>query len=263
MRRTISLTLVSLFLSLVGGRLFAGESGDTVRGKEIYSKNCAACHGYKGDGRSPAAQSLYPRPRDFTRGIFKFRSTPDGMVPTDEDLFRSVSNGIPLSSMPAWKYFLTEQEIWDAVAYVKTFSDRFQREVPRPIVVPPEPPLTEETVARGRELYHKLVCVQCHGVKGQGNGPRAKKLKDAWGNRIKPRDHTRGIYKGGFANSDLYRRVSNGIGGTPMPTFAEELKPEEIWSLIHYIKKVFVKGVFVRKKNVWDYLVRDDPSIPQ
>src|SRR5262252_207162 len=87
-------------------------------GKVVYYQHCAACHGVSGQGNGPAAVWLYPRPRNFTSGLFKIKSTPSGTLPTDEDLLRTVTRGMPGSSMPSFTY-LTEQQRRDAVQYVK------------------------------------------------------------------------------------------------------------------------------------------------
>jgi hypothetical protein len=69
-------------------------------GKEIYLKNCAACHGEKGDGKGICSAFLLPQPRDFTHAQYRLRSTATGSLPTDEDLFRVVSLGLAGTPMP-------------------------------------------------------------------------------------------------------------------------------------------------------------------
>ncbi len=69
-------------------------------GKSVYGQHCAACHGELGDGNGPASVWLYPKPRNFSAGLFKIKSTPGQSLPTDEDLLRSVTRGLPGSSMP-------------------------------------------------------------------------------------------------------------------------------------------------------------------
>ena len=96
------------------------SSGLLERGKETYLKHCAACHAANGDGEGEAAYLLYPRPRDFTRGQFRLVSTWDN-VPTNEDLFRTISRGMPGSAMPSWAH-LPEDIRWGLVHYVKAFS---------------------------------------------------------------------------------------------------------------------------------------------
>ncbi len=64
-----------------------GDGAPPRWARRVYEVNCAACHGVESDGNGPAARMFVTRPRDFRSGIFKFRSTPSGSLPTDEDLF--------------------------------------------------------------------------------------------------------------------------------------------------------------------------------
>lgn len=70
-------------------------------GQAVYERHCASCHGPAGRGDGPAAPFLTPRPRDFTLGRYKLRTTETGSLPTDEDIVRSVREGLPGSAMPA------------------------------------------------------------------------------------------------------------------------------------------------------------------
>src|SRR3970040_518226 len=85
------------------------EQQSVDNGKILYETYCSTCHGFDGKGEGTAAIYLNPKPRDFTRGIFKFQSTPVGGLPTDEDLHRTLRNGMPGSAMPAWDR-LTDQQ---------------------------------------------------------------------------------------------------------------------------------------------------------
>jgi hypothetical protein len=98
-------------------------TGQAKRGKELYGRYCMGCHGPRGDGEGENAAYLNPKPRDFTMGLFKCRSTPSGSIPLDSDLFDTVGRGVDTTGMPRW-FPLTPQERADLVAYVKTFSGR-------------------------------------------------------------------------------------------------------------------------------------------
>lgn len=217
-------------------------------GKALFAAHCAVCHGPEGRGDGPAAYLLWPRPRDFSKGLFKIRSTPSGSLPTDEDLLHVITNGMLGSSMPAWRQ-LPEADRRALVEHVKTLTQFFdqdegkafnyfaQRGPGRPVAVPPEPPATTESVARGRAVYLKQDCAKCHGDAGRGDGPSAADLKDDWGSPIRPNDFTRGIFKGGSSNRDIYLRFSTGMSGTPMPEFGPTLMTDEQrWGLVHYVK---------------------------
>ncbi|OGL45371.1 MAG: hypothetical protein A2W05_11675 [Candidatus Schekmanbacteria bacterium RBG_16_38_10] len=210
------------------------------RGKLVYEKYCIGCHGERSDGNGPASRFLDPRPRDFTdeRALFKFRSTPSGSLPTDDDLIRTIRRGVHWSSMPSWE-LLPEKEIEALVGYIKTLSPKwryFKPESPIPI---PEPPVylgTPESAERGKKVYFdKAQCTKCHGGSGRGDGPSANELKDDWGYPIRPFDYTRGKLKSGDDVKDIYRTFVTGLNGTPMPNFLENLSEQERWDVISFI----------------------------
>ena len=72
------------------------------KGKAVYDQWCSSCHGEKGDGKGPAADFVWPKPRDFTKGTYKFKSTGSGEPPLDSDIIRTIREGNPGTSMPAW-----------------------------------------------------------------------------------------------------------------------------------------------------------------
>ncbi len=207
------------------------------RGAEVFERFCVSCHGKHGDGRGYSAQFLDPAPRDFTGGIFKWRSTPSGSLPTDEDLVRTVSRGLAHTNMPSWAP-LGERAVRDVVEYVKTFSPRWQTERPgEPIKIPPEPPDSAESRKRGAELYQQQGCFNCHGAKGKGDGPSMPTLLDDWGHKIVPFDFTGGVrLKCGDRPEDVYRVFMTGLTGSPMPSYDGQLTPDEAWALVHYLQ---------------------------
>ncbi|MFQ5771225.1 MAG: c-type cytochrome, partial [bacterium] len=205
-----------------GAALLKDKAVAVIRGQQVYNRACIACHGVVGDGNGPAAKYLNPRPRDFTSGTYKFRSTPSGELPTDEDLYRTVTIGIPRTMMPAWRDLLTEQERRDVVAYIKTFSNKFRQMGPgTPIQISREPKMSLQTIAEGKKLYMIMECWACHGLSGKGDGKSANTLKDDWGYKIKPFNFTLGNYKGGKDNRSIYKTFNTGLNGTPMPSYAE------------------------------------------
>ena len=207
-------------------------------GKRIYQENCAACHGEKGDGKGPQADRVKTKPRDFTTGIYKFRSTPSGSLPLDEDVFRTISHGVRGTSMLA-QLQLSEQERWAVVHYLKAFSKRFKEEKPgQAIAMPPALSANAKLVALGKSKYEEAGCAQCHGPDGKGDGPSAKDLKDDWRNPISPSDLTLKPFKSGSSPEDLYRTISTGLNGTPMPSYAGAFSPKERWALVSYILSI-------------------------
>lgn len=240
-------------------------------GKTIYDQHCAACHGATGDGNGPASVWLYPKPRNFSVGLFKIKSTPGQSLPTDEDLFQSVSRGLPGSSMPSFSY-LTEQERHEVVQYVKQltaytnnasqFVNRFDEAarngtLAKPVDVPPEPAVGVQELTLGWEIYKKMACALCHGETGAGDGTQVPTLKDAAGLAIRPRDFNTGLFRGGHTGRDLYLRIHNGLPGTPMiPYGPEQMKPEERWALVHYVQSLRRSDVSVN-----DLLAPEDGAI--
>lgn len=206
-------------------------------GGQLYQKLCAQCHGENGDGKGIAAQRVLPRPRDFTAGKFKIRHTPSGALPTDDDLRDVIREGMPYTSMPAWKH-LTDDQIDELVAAVKSFSPDFANpeRKPEPIKIPEAPAYTEESAKKGQEVYVQNGCGACHGELGRGDGASAPALTDDWGNPLRPADLTkRWTYRGGPTREDIYRTFTTGMNGTPMPSFAESLTDEQRWQLVDFI----------------------------
>jgi len=258
MRAHLSEILV-LLLAASGQATFAQEShiggltGEAMRGKQLYRRYCVGCHGPLGDGRGENAQWIDPKPRNFVTGTFKCRSTPSGALPTDEDLYKSVTRGFVDSNMPSWLP-LTAQQRADLIAYVKTFSSRFSEEkAPSPLQVPSESEANQQSIQRGNELFQKMNCWSCHGKEGRGDGPSAQTLVDSRGYPIPPYDFAAGTrFKCGESNQDLYRILMTGLDGTPMPSFASGLTPDQAWDVVHYIRTLQInsKRKWAKKENV-------------
>ncbi len=219
----------------------AGENPKTDEvqlGRAVYGRTCVVCHGPKGDGNGMMAHMFRFKPLNFRAGVFKFRSTPLGALPTDEDLERTIARGVRWTAMVGHTH-LSPEERRAVVAYLKTFSPRFaNEEVPAPITVPPSPPVTPALVKRGGMVFGKAVCAQCHGKEGRGDGPLAENLKDRWGRPITPPDLTWRPLKRGSDPKDIYLTIATGLDGTPMPSFANALEPDEIWALVAYLESI-------------------------
>ena len=221
----------------------APEAGarSTDDGARIYLARCAACHGERGDGRGPVAPYLDPAPRDFTAGVYKLRSTESGHPPTDDDLLRLVTRGIPGTAMPAWTQ-LSERDRRAVVGYVKRFSDAFAT---KPTVVAPAKWVDSSAavVERGREVYRAAKCWECHGETGRADGPSAATLKDDAGDRIAPANLTKAWrLKGGRDARDVFMRLTTGMDGTPMPSYADTLPEEDRWAVAHYVRSLAADG---------------------
>jgi len=220
------------------------------QGRTVYFRRCSFCHGLMGDGDGPAAEFLDPRPRDFTLGTYKFRTTQSGKLPTDEDLFRTVSRGLPGTAMQGFdketiKNGLTEDERWAVIAWIKTFAQEFKNPEYDPykqkVSLPKDMPASSEaTIAKGKQVFERAKCWECHGKQGRGDGQKAFDRTDDWGFPIRIRNVTHPWkIKGGTAVEDIYLRFTTGINGTPMPSFIEGVpKEEDRWALATYIQSL-------------------------
>ena len=213
--------------------------------KGLYDASCASCHGVDGRGSGPASVALAPAPRDFTRGIYKFRSTASGSLPADEDLYRAIARGLPGTSMLAWKGILTDAQIRGLAAYVKQFSPRFATETPTQLTASQPIPPTPESLDKGKAAYESLACGACHGDAGTGEGAITSSLQDDWGHQIHAATLTEPwTFRGGGTATDIYRRLRTGINGTPMPAFADTAKDQDLWHVANYIASLGRKPVW-------------------
>lgn len=273
----------------------------------LYRRHCARCHGVTGDGRGPTALYQAPYPRDFRRGVFKWKSTYRDAKPTAEDLHAVLERGVAGAAMPSFALLSNdERETLRQYAVYLSIRGEAERalvgfvadELPRgepleldealraelaeawlaPIIdgwiaapdrVIPAPRVpSPDAIARGRELYHseRAGCYKCHGQAGQGGvtpGVDQPPDYDVWNRdrletrdkqllandlpvRIsKPRELTRQTPHGGADFASLYRRVHQGVAGTPMPSTGglspddrSELTDEEIAALAAYTQSL-------------------------
>jgi cytochrome c oxidase cbb3-type subunit 2 len=237
-----------------------------TRGRKSYARWCIGCHGDEGLGDGKASEWMSPKPRNFQKGFFKFRTTPSGALPTAEDVMKVVTRGLPGSAMPSFE-LVSEGERRDLVAWVLHLagfgvakleaevlrdSEKLTREqilanhlpalraavdarfaTATPIVLPPETPADEASLQRGRARYAKE-CAACHGVLGLGDGTSSTTLRDWQGAAILPRDFSTGVFRAGSSNADLYVRLKTGLMGTPMPSISGT--DADLWDLVHTIR---------------------------
>ncbi len=227
-------------------------------GKKVYEIRCLICHGLKGDGKglvenmrrvekSGRVMEIYPK--DFSGGVFKFRTTRTGCLPTDEDLLRTIEDGIKRSFMPSHKDIPLEER--EAVKeHIKTFSERWKEkeyeeehcdesiEAKKPEWVG-----TLASIEKGKKQYERMKCGECHGDKGKGDGPKSVELKDDKGNKILPFDFTTGVLKRGSSPENVYITFTTGLDGAAMPSYEDSLKEEDRWHLVSYTLKLLkLKG---------------------
>ena len=207
-----------------------------AKGKEVYGANCVQCHGAGGKGDGYGAPFLVPTPRDFTSAQFKFRTTASGQLPTDDDLFRTISRGANGTGMPPWSYLLSDEERWALVDYVKTFDSRFAAARNLQAMPLPEAPGRSRSVDRGRTVYAKMQCEKCHGADGRGVGPSTPSLVDAKGVFVNTRDFTQpGSYRTGWTEREIIRTLETGMNGVPMPSYSGVMSKQEEYDLVAYL----------------------------
>ena len=297
-----------------GDQIVIGGGTVLQDGRVLYMRHCSHCHGTSGDGAGPTAEYLYPRPRDYRNGLFKFTSTKSLMRPSRDDIHRILKNGIPGTYMPSFVPMLDPDQLSSVIEYVRFLSIRgeFERKIANEFaaeyskaeykkrledesraeilealtefyeeeladyveqdgnsladawkdaedeanVVIPGVARVEDSIEsrrRGRELFvgAKLNCVNCHGIGAKGNGPQTREyeivdkkprpkpgLHDDWGHVVKPRDLTRGIYRGGRRPLDIYRRLYSGINGAKMPAFGGKVPDEQLWDVVNYVLSI-------------------------
>lgn len=238
------------------------KSPDAQRGRRVYEDWCIGCHGDEGRGDGEAARFLNPQPRNFQHAAFKFRTTPNGKLPTVNDLVKTITCGLAGSSMPGfplvpeverrnvakyilhlatWRYGLIEVEdaglSLDALrgGGLADIQDTVYQERVDAIAslsAPPSPKVTPELIAKGKARYLGE-CSKCHGDTGIGDGSSSFTLRDWKDGQIIARDFTTGVFRSGSSPADLFLRLKTGLNGTPMPSIPGS--DEELWAMVHFI----------------------------
>ena len=242
------------------GALAPEPSADMIEaGKRVYFTKCVWCHGVDGAGDGPGADRLWPRPRNFNQGTFKIRHTASGELPLfdakkptpgQNDLFETVTHGLPGSAMPSWEGILTEEQRLQVLSFVTTqlvkdrkFTDK-QSESQTILQLGDLTPIapSEESLKKGAELVVEKKCVECHGADGRGDG-NAFNLKDDWGFSIQPANwhkcwNFRGSRQDPYNVKNIFRTFSTGVNGTPMPSFADNSTVEERWHIANFVNSL-------------------------
>ncbi len=228
-------------------------------GKRVYFTKCVWCHGVDGAGDGPGADRLWPRPRNFNQGTFKIRHTASGELPLfnykeqaqgKNDLFETVTHGLPGSAMPSWEGILTEEQRLQVLSFVATqlvkdrkFDDaKTETQTVLQLGDLKPKPATDESRKRGSELIVEKKCIECHGVDGRGDG-NAFNLKDDWGFSIQPANwhkcwNFRGSRQDPYNVKNIFRTFSTGVSGTPMPSFADNTTVDERWDIANFVNSL-------------------------
>jgi mono/diheme cytochrome c family protein len=235
-------------IAVVMALLLQAAPAGAGSGSALYNRYCLACHGVAGDGGGPAAPWLWPRPRDFTRGEYKWRSTRIADGPTADDLARTILLGAPGTSMPGYAGILTDADVAALTTVVGGFAAD-QALATRGIAVPAQPAATADTITRGRELFTSLGCVACHGEAGRGDGPAAATLRDGAGRAAPPYDLTatplrrpRASESAADVRAALWASISHGLAGTAMPGAPASTPAADLWAVVDYVDSIRHRG---------------------
>jgi cbb3-type cytochrome c oxidase subunit III len=197
----------------------ATAQGDPFEGRKIYLTFCFACHGVMGKGNGPVRRLLPVAPRNHTDEQYMTGKT-------DQDLFNAISGGGEAFHgsryMPAWSKRLTDEEVWDLVAYLRYLH---------------RPHLQGNAIA-GKVLYTKY-CQACHGASGRGDGPIAQFARQFG---PLPPDFTDAKYMTTRTDLDLFFTIMEGGEEVEksryMPAWGGSLSEQEIWDLVTYLRSL-------------------------
>jgi mono/diheme cytochrome c family protein len=226
-----------------------------AHGKDLFAKACAGCHGPegKGDGPVPGRFDFVALPANLTMPAdsIKIRSTMMESIPRDEDLFRTITRGMPGTAM--WSYrALPAADRWALVAYVKSLSKAYAEQEPDAVPIPPKIPADADLIATGHTIF-STVCVNCHGTAGLGpvvpmnNQETGKPYSGiAWARN----GGTEML--GGSSEADLARTLLTGfhrrspmlswrtyLYGSSDPTPAQKAEGDrKFWGLVYYCREL-------------------------
>jgi len=216
-----------LYLASLAPNAWA-DNGAKGAGQKIFASQCAGCHGRKGRGDGPASTFLYPRPRNFLEQQFKLGGS-------QEDVHSTIKRGIPGTSMPSFATVLDDTEIDTVARFVRSLAGETAVGLAGESTVTVPDPVG--SVEHGREVYRQG-CTNCHGAEGRGDGPSARLLVDDAGVLIRPPNYARAAFKGGTDPASLFKRVSFGMPGTPMPGYGEVYSEKDRWDLVAYLRSL-------------------------
>lgn len=220
---------------------YLNQAQMVAAGRASFIANCSGCHGITGDGQGASAPMLSPKPRNLIAGSFKFRSTTSGASPTLADIVRTLNQGIPGTSMPSFRLH-SEKEKLALALYVQSLNETWKanpQAEPLALASAPSGMFRDrvkfvEAAIRGKKLYMEA-CHTCHGDGGKGYGPGAEGLTDGENQPIRPADLSRPYVKSGFTERDVFRAITTGLDGSPMPSFLETYSDAQRWDLVSYV----------------------------
>ena len=238
-------------------------SDGSNRGRMIYTEYCSVCHGERGDGRSRAQGSLFPAPRDFTSAASRTELNRDRMI-------KSVTFGRPETAMVGFKSQLNEKDIAAVVEYIQTRfmlptstegisgttsgarqgKPNLAPATPNQQAVGPASPVKKaETInmsaampnglkgdANKGAAFYMSNCSTCHGVTGDGRGPRAYFIMP------KPRNFLHDASRVELNRPAIFKATTDGKLGTEMPAWGKVLSPQEVADVSEFVFQRFIQA---------------------
>ncbi len=220
----------------------ATEAERVAKGKESFQNRCSGCHGANADGLGPASPMLNPRPRNLISGGFKFRSTPASTMPTDADLMRTLNQGVLGTSMPSFSDVPVEEKR-AIISYIKTLRPEWAEPPAERMTVQLPPPPKEIfstktgllAAAKRGKTHYEAGCLSCHGNEGRGDGPAAAEMVDNDDVPIRPANLRLPYIKSGRGPADVFRTITVGLDGAPMPAYEAMYSQSQRWDLVAYV----------------------------
>jgi sulfur oxidation c-type cytochrome SoxX len=198
---------------------------------DTFKALCSRCHGEKGDGLGKVAWYLDPAPRDLTKAGF-MTSKPR------ERFLKSIREGVPGTSMPAWGRALREEQTAGVLDYVFT---AFVKEPSKPEVKHNVPDTnavasTPESIHAGEEIF-LLRCTGCHGRKADGKGPNSLDISP------RPRNLRNSFFVLSVTDHRLFDSILYGVQGTAMPSWIDYgLSQNDVGNIVNFIRSMNQKN---------------------
>jgi mono/diheme cytochrome c family protein len=219
-------------------------TANAARGRLIYFRRCWLCHGAGGQGEGQQGQNLRPVPANFT--------DPDVAKMVDGRWFWRVSAGVDGAAMPIWHLLLSQQDEWDAIAYIKTTyvfpgaaadpnglaeqrkqlqeALRLQLEGAVEYQALTSPYTNDAAAIADGKTTYEAYCAECHGAAFKGDGEIGKKLTP------KPTDLTSAAAKAKPVD-DWYSAVAQGKPGGSMAPYKMFIADQQVWNVVWYTRQ--------------------------
>jgi mono/diheme cytochrome c family protein len=197
---------------------------DDQDARMLYMTLCQRCHAAAGDGFGIIQPNLANFPRAFAGNKEYFRRL------EDERIVESMDKGIPGTSMPPYGKLLSLPEREGLIDLVFRVFVGIWRSEKAELAPLPEKPFVTLSKEKADSLFLRK-CSRCHGKAGTGHGPEELK------HLPRPRNLTNLCYFAGISDEFIKRAIVDGVPGTAMPSFRNELKAAEIHALADKVER--------------------------